>query len=349
MAASVRLKRMRCSMEVKAMLKKTIIFVCMLVLGIISILIFSPHVWAFYTSVLKDPYGSAAEVEVTSIIGYQGTSWTYLVKNINVSPFINLFRVNLPDSVTVKSSQCPPNFYIYGVGPWWPQCYTWSTYIPGNLNNNPGIPPGSTGIFSFQTAAPAMMNFSIGYAHYGYIDTDGTIIGPYTSTVNGFYALITEVSGVATITRGTTTTPAVAGTTIVALDKVQTGPDGSAHILFPEGSEVVLQGNSMFSIGGCFGLHSWIVNEIGKIWNNIAPNADNNWNIDTPNCAVGDRGTTFWIDADQANTTVSVQSGSADVANLTGGVLRSITSVPAGRSFRVSPSPAPWTLLLLSD
>jgi hypothetical protein len=279
-------------MEVKAMLKKIIIFVCMLVLGIISILIFSPHVWAFYTSVFKDPYGvSAAEVEVTSIIGYQGTSWTYLVKNINISPFIDEFGVQLPDSVTVKSSQCPPNFYSYGV--WSPQRYEWSTWLPGSRPpvENPGIPPGATGIFSFQTTAPAMMNINWGFASGGYIETDGYIIGPSSTAVG--IAFIREVSGVAIITTGTTTTPAVMGATITALDKVQTGPDSYVNILFSDGSLVVLQGNSMFSIGGSFGLNSWIVNEIGKIWNSIAPNADNSWNIDTPNCAIGDRGTTF--------------------------------------------------------
>jgi hypothetical protein len=358
---------LKCSKEVTVMLKRTIRLGLILVVGMMIILTSSSNARAFYKSLCWYPPGippipEAAElgvVEVTSIVSHEGTLWTYIVNNINYAASfgIDFFWVDFEpysNILTKVDRVLGPNF-VADPGDWMRNFFAACMVYPDKA---PGLFPGSSGVFTFETEPAGI--FISGCSIMGAVYWEGSEFHNWGASAAYLLApcrqpsgdaLISAVSGEVTITTKNGNTLASVNRTIVALDRVKTGPNGNAIIVFSDGSHIELQENSTLSIGGHLS-RSWYINEMGKIWNYIVSDPDNDWNISAGNVAVGIRGTTFLIEANAAYTKVSVQSGTVEVADMTHRKFNGITTVSAGSSFQVNnpkPNVSPNLQLLLLD
>jgi hypothetical protein len=181
-------------------------------------------------------------------------------------------------------------------------------------------------------------------------DTTGTYTGDLTLTVEGTQsaplASIAWVSGTVEIctAQGNTWESAVAGSALVNGDRIRTGADGKAKVMFSDGSSIILDSNSSYEVGGilegttiwdilngkCYFLKMWLQQHIGK-----------KFEVRTIGFVMAPRGTEFTVEVAGDNaTTVTVFEGMVDVQDRTSG---SNVTIAANQTLTVPPVPGGLT------
>jgi hypothetical protein len=143
-----------------------------------------------------------------------------------------------------------------------------------------------------------------------------------------FYAVITNMGGYVTVA----TRDKSQGQNAVLRQKLQdystvkTGPGAWAELSFPDGSKIVLDGNTDFRVklleyhrGGGWRSRSFMLNS-GRIFARIAQNfgKDSELRVYTPACVAAARGTRFSVTADYGAARTVVGDGTVEVKGFNG-------------------------------
>ena len=167
------------------MTKRTMLFVLMTVVGMVSMLTFSIYAWAipttdFPTSLWQDSL-TGGQITVTSVIGNYNTSWNYVVSNVSYNPLgegLEYFQLPpLPPGITVTGENVPSGWIMTQQNP-----PTWQT-APGSPTA--GIPPGTQGVFSIQTSGSPGVKGKTGLAGAPQVASfTGELLGPVQATAS---------------------------------------------------------------------------------------------------------------------------------------------------------------------
>jgi FecR protein len=168
---------------------------------------------------------------------------------------------------------------------------------------------------------------------------------------------VTDVSGAVQIQRGTTTLIATPGMQLQVGDRIVTGSDGLAKVLFSDGSTLEIADSSNLVIDQHFATTTHLSVSVGRVRafvNRTIGASTPEFEVHTPNAVAAARGTLFDVGFTlPATTNVSVSEGIvhlANINNLSGGidVLAGYQSSVVGEASPTSPQPVSTTIFSLS-
>jgi hypothetical protein len=176
--------------------------------------------------------------------------------------------------------------------------------------------------------------------------TTGTYTGDLALTVEGAQsaplASITPYWGKVEIqtAQGNIWESAAASSALRNGDRIRTGADGKATVMFSDGSSIILGPNSSYKVGGIFETISWYILS-GNCFIKWLKQIGKKLEISTPSVVLANLGTEFTVEVAGDNaTTVTVFEGMVDVQDRTSG---SNVTIATNQTLTIPPVPGGLT------